>query len=178
MGEKNPKSDSENQEATQKSLPPSGNVNFTALKEQIDNLLKQHFGMTIEEFSEAQRKEEEARREQLKQELEKINQEIQKLMQRKIEIQNELGISKTARTRNTITQDNIAFRYIGNEHPEYTGKILSANAIANLLGLNAYYSNAVNWKEKFKSVLIEGNSGGRNPEVAEKIRENVEVVYL
>jgi len=158
-----------NQEATPKSVPPSGNVDFTALKEQIDNILKQQFGMTIEEFSEAQRKQEEARREQLKQELQRINEEIQKLMQRKTEIQNELGI-KTARTRNATNTEGIAFKY--------QGQIMSANAIAKALGLDAYYSNAVNWKEKFKSVLIYGNDGGRNPEVAEKIRENVEVVYL
>jgi hypothetical protein len=167
MGEKNPKSGSENQEATPKSLPPSVSMEeYMKMKEQF----KQTTGMTVEEFFELQRKIEEQKKQQLKLELEKINEEIQRLMQKKIEIQNELGISKTARTRNTANTEGIAFRY--------NGQIMPANAIAKALGLDAYYSNAVNWKEKFKSVLIYGNEGGKNPQVAEKIKKYVEVVYL
>ena len=164
--EQKPVSNSKNQETSGNSVSPSVSMEeYLKMKEQWEKST----GIPVEQIFEMQRKIEEQRIQQLKQELEKINAEIQKLMQRKTEIQNQLGI-KTARTRNTTKSEGIAFRY--------NGQIMPANAIAKALGLDAYYSNAVNWKEKFKSVLIYGNEGGRNPEVAEKIREYVEVVYL
>jgi len=158
-----------NQEATQNSLPPSGNVDFTALKEQIDNILKQQFGMTIEEFSEAQRKQEEARREQLKHELQKINEEIQKLMQRKAEIQKQLGINKMPRTRTGTTRisDTIGLRFA------LDGVEMSASAIARELGLSK--SSAVNWKRVFISVL-NGNSAGLTLEEQEEVRNRVSII--
>jgi hypothetical protein len=158
-----------NQEATQKSLPPSGNVDFTALKEQIDNILKQQFGMTIEEFNEAQRKQEEARREQLKQELQKINEEIQKLMQRKAEIQKQLGINKMPRTRTGTTgiSDTIGLRFT------LDGIEMPASAIARELGLSK--NSAVNWKKVFISVLS-GNSAGLTSEEQNEVRNRVSII--
>jgi len=169
MGEKNPKSGSENQEATPKSLPPSGNVDFTALKEQIDNLLKQQFGMTIEEYNEAKRKQEEARKEQLKQELQKINEEIQKLMQRKAEIQKQLGMSKIARTRSVSTgvSETIGLRFA------LDGQEMSASEIARQLGLSK--ATSTNWKRVFLSVL-NGNSAGLTPEEQEEVRNRVSII--
>lgn len=168
-----------NQGASESASPSVNIENMEEFLKQKNEEFKQITGMSIEEFFEMQRKAEEQKREQLQLQLKQIETEIATLQVKRQEILKQLGTGITRiRKSNNKEIGNFAFKYIGNEHPEYTGKILSANAIANLLGLNAYYSNAVNWKEKFKSVLIEGNSGGRNPEVAEKIRENVEVVYL
>ena len=174
--EQNPVSNSDNQEATQKSLPPEA-INEAVSK--FEAFLKQEYGMTIEEFEQAKRKQEEQKRQQLQLKLKEIETEIATLQVKRQEILKQLGTGITRiRKSNNKEIGNFAFKYIGSEHPELAGQILPANAIAKILELNVYYSNAVNWKEKFKSVLIDGNSGGRNPEVAEIIRKNVEVVYL
>jgi len=173
--EQKPVSNSENQETSGNSVSPFSMEEYLKIKEQFEKTT----GMTIEQFYEMKRKIEEQKKQQLQLQLKEIETEIATLQVKRQEILKQLGTGITRiRKSNNKEIGNFAFKYIGSEHPELAGQILPANAIAKILELNVYYSNAVNWKEKFKSVLIDGNSGGRNPEVAEIIRKNVEVVYL
>ena len=165
--EQKPVSNSENQETSGNSVSPFGMEEYLKIKEQFEKTT----GMTIEQFYEMKRKIEEQKKQQLQLQLKEIETEIATLQVKRQEILKQLGTGITRiRKSNNRETDNIAFKY--------EGQILPANQIAKLLGLDSYYSNNVNWKDKFKSVLINGNSGGRNPEVSEKIRKYVEVVYL
>jgi len=168
MVEQNPVSNSDNQEATQKSLPPEA-INEAVSK--FEAFLKQEYGMTIEEFEQAKRKQEEQKRQQLQLKLKEIETEIATLQVKRSEIIKQLGIPiKKSRGGKSNTAD-MEFAYEGVQMP--------ANTIAKILKLSKINKNgepeSVNWKRIFESVL-RGNSGGLTEEEQEKIRNKVTII--